>query len=120
MKKELEVIKPKLVVTFGTDARDYLKAINNSIQNKFDKFGVVSLPHPSQINWVYWKLFIFSQAWCNAPGNMTKLNIDWCFYARLFTVKNNEYGNPPKRPNKMDDIINKIALDIISSKLKSV
>lgn len=113
LKNELEVIKPKLVVAFGTDARDYLEEINNSIQNKF---VVVPLPHPSQNNWVYWKLFIFSQAWGDASGKLTS-TIDWSSYASRFTVKSNEYGNSLKSNFKMDNTISEIALKIIFNKL---
>lgn len=116
LEEELKEIKPQLVVTFGTDARDYLEVINN----KHKKFNVVSLPHPSQRNWDNWKLFIFSQAWGVTSGVIASPVINWSSYANQFTVINNKFGNPPKKGNKMDTIINKTALDIIQKKLEKM
>ena len=60
MKAEIKKIEPRLVITFGSEAKEYF----DKIKEDFEKGGgrVINLLHPGQQNWDHWKQWIFEQA----------------------------------------------------------
>lgn len=105
---ELSSITPQLVVTFGKDAKEYIDIIARS-----HSYNIVSLLHPSMNNWDNWRLWIFEQAY----RYLNTYDVNWDNYARRLWVRDNMFGNPVIKGDKMENIISEIALEIIINNL---
>ena len=109
--KEFNVINPDFIITFGSDAKKYIRDyIPSTYQG-----NALELLHPSQTNWDHWKQWIFEQAFY---GRKT-CNINWEEYATQIGCRSNMFGNyepvnmQPMQP--MLDIISNIVIKMFNS-----
>jgi hypothetical protein len=102
--EELKVIKPDYIISFGSDAKDYIHDyITNTYQEK-----ALELLHPSQTNWDHWKQWIFEQAF---SGGKT-YNVDWTKYASQIGCRSDMFQN---KNVDMPKIISNIVIEMFNS-----